>query len=406
VTLRRYIALAIVAVVGATVLLSWVLTSGAVLRPLAREVHQEHLETAVYIAEQVEQGQDPEELGRALGLSARFIEGPPPDAPSGRRWGPHSTEYEGRPIHYPPDRRNVIGVRTEAGWIAVRRELDLGRPGRRLLPALLLVGLAVVGVAGALGRLAVRPLDTVRVGMDRIAGGDLDHRLQVRRGPAELREVATTFNAMADRLEGMLRAEKELMAGVSHDLRTPLTRLQLELALLEDQAPERVEAMRADLDELDGLIEQLLQISRLELGQIDLDPRPLDLHQLALEAGPDEVLGQAFELDGDPSLMVRALSNLVQNARRHAPGAPVRIRFEGRALLVEDEGPGVPEAQRERLFEPFYRVEGSRSRTTGGSGLGLMIVRQVVRLHGGKATAEPGPAGGLRIRLEFEGPWA
>ena len=402
-TLRRYIAVAIVVVVGATVLLSWVLTSRAVLHPLALEVHQEHLETAIYIAEQVDKGQDPELLAAELGVDARFIERPPPDSPHGRRWGPHQTEYEGRSIHYPPDRPNVIGVETAGGWIAVRRDLDLGRPARRLLPALLLVGLAVVAIAAAVGRVAVRPLDTVRVDMDRIAAGDLDHRLQVRRGPAELRAVAHTFNAMADRLSGMLRAEKELMAGVSHDLRTPLTRLQLELALLEDQAPERVRAMRGDLDELDALIEQLLQISRLELGQGSLERQPLDLRQLALDAAPDEVIGQPFPLEGEPSLMARALANLVQNARKHAPDAPVRVRFEGRCVLVEDEGPGVPSELRERLFEPFYRAEGSRNRASGGSGLGLMIVRQVVRLHGGKATAEPRPGGGLRVRLDFEG---
>lgn len=444
-SLRLRIAVGIVLLAAFVTVGIWAVSSRAILRPFAHQVFDAFLDQAVYVAERVEAGEDPEVLGERLGMQVRMIDdlrelprhgrgfgrhrrGHPPrrsdgivperggeafGQPAGRGFPPgfRLIEREGRRIAFPPGPRNRLIIETEQGWVGMRRDLDLERPQRQLRWVLLALGIVVLLVAGGLATAAVRPLTRAREGMERIAAGDMAHRLD-ERGPDELQRVARAFNRMADRIDTLLRTERELMAGMSHELRTPLARLRLETELLRDAgAPaKRVDAMEGDLEELDGLIGQLLHLSRLQLGHQRLAEEPVDLLTLAESAreaadlaGHDvAITGEGGTVHADPVLLERVVLNLLQNAGRYAPeGTRVVVRVDAPRIVVEDEGPGVPEASLPRLFDPFWRAEGSRARETGGLGLGLMFVRQIVELHGGTVVAANRPEGGLRVTVDL-----
>lgn len=399
-SLRARVTLGILLLVGLSGVLLWGVATRAVFRPFADEVFAQFLDTATEVAERVEQGAPPGALGRRLGLVVRIRDRPPPAVGRGRHGRElRAIEHNGRQVLFPPGPRNHVLVETRVGWVSVQRDLDLERPQARLRLALLLVLGLVGGLAAGLASMATKPLTTAREGMERIARGDLSHRLEVT-GPTELRRVAVAFNRMADRIDTLVRTERELMAGMSHDLRTPLSRLRLEVELLRDEgvSERRATAMEGDLAELDGLIGSLLQLSRLQIGLQGLDRQTVDLRVVAQRAAvtaqvQTEILGEGIT-EGDAELLHRAVVNLLQNVRRYA-GDVARVRIAAHQITVEDEGPGVPDEALPRLFEPFWRGEGSRSKSTGGLGLGLMFVRQVAELHGGTASArnlDPGLA--------------
>ncbi len=408
-TLR--LALVLSLVVGATLLITWTAVSRGAIAPFSREVVAAFMDEAVYAAEQVAGGADAATLGAKMGLTIRphSLRRPP------AREGWQLRSYRGHRVAMHRGRgRAVAAVETAAGWVVVQRELDLDAPRRRLRLTVLLVGLGVIGSAALLARRVTRPLERTREAMERVAAGDLDWRLP-ETGPRELVALARSYNAMSARVAELLRSEKALMAGISHELRTPITRLRLELELLWDLGEaalteDRLEAMEGDLAELERLIAELLEISRLELGQQRLSPEPLSLLEIAREAArrcplPQHVLrvtGEGEVLEGDRELLLRAVGNLLQNAGRYAPaGTAVEIAVRGRSLSVLDRGPGVPEEALERIFAPFYRQDPSRSRATGGVGLGLMIARQIAGLHGGRISAHRRPGGGLAVTLEL-----
>jgi signal transduction histidine kinase len=243
--------------------------------------------------------------------------------------------------------------------------------------------------------------------MDTVSRGDLDHRLP-ESGSAEVVAVGVAFNAMTARVQALLTSEKELLAGVSHELRTPITRLRLAVELLRDRdVPGRhLDGMEGDLAELDALIQELLEVSRLQLGQSPLQPSMVDLLSLAQEiAAPHtrvRVHGDPVSLRVDERLVRRAVDNVVRNALSYAPQGDVDVTVSPEGFVVEDRGPGVPQAALSRLFEPFYRVDSSRSRASGGTGVGLRIVQQVCELHGGDAQASLRDGGGLTIRLRLQ----
>jgi signal transduction histidine kinase len=216
---------------------------------------------------------------------------------------------------------------------------------------------------------------------------------------------------MADRVENILRTEKELMAGISHELRTPLARLRLEIELLRDhEVPEkRLDAMENDLAEVDHLIGELLEMSRLALGERHLVEGEVDLMRVAKEAAernplPDHRLiveGEALPLIGDHDRLVRVIGNLIQNAGKYAPkDTEVRVTIDGRKIVVLDRGSGVPPEDLARLFEPFYRGVRAKSKSTG-LGLGLMLSQRIVSLHGGTIEAGNVEGGGLSITIEL-----
>ncbi len=289
-----------------------------------------------------------------------------------------------------------------------------------------LIGLVLIGLMGLLGVFALslyltRPIRRMSESMDRVAQGDLGHRVEVK-GRDEVARMGESFNTMTDRVASMIRGHKELLAGVSHELRSPLARMKISLDLLGNGAdPDRhIRSLDEDLDDLDSMVEELLTASRLDLGTETLRPESLALDELLDEgwrriAADAEASGTSLERDLEPTdlevwadrrLAVRVLGNLLENAVRHAPGSPVNVRaraVDGRVFIsVSDEGPGVPEEALDRLFEPFYRSDPSRSRRTGGTGLGLMIVQRAVDAMGGKVEARPaGEEGGLKIAFDL-----
>ncbi len=226
-------------------------------------------------------------------------------------------------------------------------------------------------------------------------------------GAVEVRRAGAAFLRMRERIDRHIRQRTEMLAGVSHDLRTPLTRLKLELAMLRD-VPATAE-MRADVDEMEGMIEGYLAFARGAAGESAVET---DINALLDEAVADARRQGGvvdFAAIGDlrgrlrPLSLKRCLDNLLGNAQRYAERCTVAATRDGDVIeiIVDDDGPGIPEAEREAAFRPFYRLENSRNQGTGGVGLGLAITRDTVRNQGGDVVLEEAPQGGLRaiIRL-------
>jgi signal transduction histidine kinase len=404
------LALLLSAVVMIAVALAGAVMGGAILRPFTRQVMDVYLDQAVFVAERVARGEDPVALGRELGLELRLRDRPPPTPGAGPLRGRpcRDEERRGHRLVFCRGPRAPVSVETTAGWVTIKRDLDVAEPVERSLPPLLVVMLGLVGVAFYVARVATKPLLRTTRAVAKVAAGDLDERLPTDEGPRELREAAETFNAMTRRLRQMLETERALMAGVSHELRTPLARLRLGLELLPQDAvpPARRAAMERDLEELDALIGELLEASRLSVAERRLELGETDLFHVAEDAvarvdddpGTPIVLGgSGASIDGDHERLVRVVVNLIRNARRHAASSPeIQVRVAGTTLTVDDRGPGVPEAELERIFQPFYRSGGA---SPGGVGLGLALARQITLLHGGELRASNRDGGGLRMTL-------
>jgi signal transduction histidine kinase len=399
------LALLLSAVVGTTVFLAWVVTGRAVIAPFAREVMAVYLDHAVLIAEQVAAGEDPKILEDKLGLEIRLRDRPPP--PSSGRSKRRCTEeaHGGHRMVWCRGPRAPVWVETPKGWVHIKRDLDVAKPEGRAGVFLLLISLVVIGASVGVALIATRPIAKMQRAMSRIAEGDLAHRLPLD-GAKDLRAAASTFNRMADRVGEMLKTERSLMAGISHELRTPLARLRLELEILADQAavPERrQQAMTTDLDQIDALIGEMLEISRLSIGERTLSRQRLAWRSIAEEAARrPELAGRTVAIEGDGEVvgdrdrLVRVVANLVTNAAKYSPAdQPIEVRIEGSTLEVLDRGPGVLEAEIPRIFEPFYRGKSGPS----GLGLGLMIAHQIVTLHGGTIHAQNREGGGLKVRV-------
>ena len=262
-----------------------------------------------------------------------------------------------------------------------------------LLTALFLVRRVTVPLA--------RAVDATR----RVGAGELPEPLP-ETGPAELAELARRFNAMAAEVRELLDNRTTLLAGISHDLRTPMTRMQLNLELLrDDPKPARIDRALADLADMNKLIAGYLELARSTQPQARLrfDLAVL-LEEVAADAGLDWPATAPCEVEAGRLALRQIVANLVQNAQRYGGGSPVELALEcdkrGARVIVRDSGPGIPDDQLEKVFRPFYRLEASRSQATGGTGLGLAIVRQLAEAHGCRITLANRPAGGLEAVLE------
>jgi len=224
--------------------------------------------------------------------------------------------------------------------------------------------------------------------------------------------LAASFNRSAQRIEELIAAHRLLLANCSHELRTPLARIGVAASLLGDNADARTrEELKRDIAELDHLIEEILLASRLE-ATTGLERRePVDLLALAAEEGAHydtEAEGEPVMVEGDRLLLRRLVRNLLENARRYAGDGPIELsvarqkgREGDRAILdVRDHGPGVAPAERERIFEPFYRPAATRE-TGRGSGLGLALVRDIAGRHGGSVICLAADGGGSRFRVDL-----
>jgi two-component system OmpR family sensor kinase len=305
----------------------------------------------------------------------------------------------------------------------------LSRPA--LILSLLLVMFAFP--AAILARRISRPVERLTEAARRLGAGDLTARVPPgkvgrwwRRDPSgdELADLTRAFNDMAERIERLIAGQKELMANISHELRSPLTRIRVALELLprNGATQARLADVETDLDELERLIEDVLTASRLEATGLPPHPELVEAQQLLEDLverarldprlGPDSVRiapGSPVELEADPALLRRALWNLVDNAAKYGapPVALSAQRHNGSVeLSVSDEGPGIPQEERERVLAPFYQMD--RARTPGrparGFGLGLTLASRVAQVHHGNITIGPaetinGAERGCRVTL-------
>jgi signal transduction histidine kinase len=271
------------------------------------------------------------------------------------------------------------------------------RPGRWGLTALFVIAIAVAFGAWPITRRLTRRLERLKAGVDQLGEGDLAARVKVE-GKDEVAALAASFNRSASRIEELIRSHKMLLANASHELRTPLTRIKMALAMSPTEA-QRAQ-LKADIDELDQLIGEILLASRLDAVRAAQRSEEIDLLALAAEeAARDGVTvgGASVTVRGERPLLRRMVRNLIDNARRHGSDAAPEVTVRGERgyawLEVRDHGPGVPEAERERIFEPFYRLAGS-AETGRGSGLGLTLVRQIARHHRGDVRCGAATGGG------------
>ena len=271
------------------------------------------------------------------------------------------------------------------------------------------LGLALVlfGLAIWFMRRELVPIEHLGVAADALGKGRDVPDFAFSGGTREVRNAATAFHTMRIRLRRSIQQRTEMLAGVSHDLRTPLTRMKLSLALLPD-SPETRE-LAGDVDDMQRMIEGYLAFAR---GEGDEDPVMSDLSEILEDVAAGARHGSAtlevawkgdMNVELRPIAIKRCLTNIVSNAQRYA--SEIRIEaVRGRTtveITIDDNGPGIPPENYEDVFRPFFRLDQSRNAATGGVGLGLSIARDVARSHGGEVTLAPSPLGGLRVTVRI-----
>jgi signal transduction histidine kinase len=270
-------------------------------------------------------------------------------------------------------------------------------PGLVLVLVLLFVAIAL-GAFPVVRRLT-RRLEALKQGVERFGAGALNHRVDDG-GRDEVAAVASSFNRAAERIELLVQSHRSLLANASHELRSPLARLKMAVTMLDAAAPDARAKLQAEIEtnirELDALVEEVLLASRLDAREAPLARETVDLVALAAEEAArvraDLDSGVAtLSVSGDERLLRRALRNLLENARRYGGDGDVTVELATTGNAVEirvcDRGPGVVEAMRERIFEPFFRLPGHAERE-GGVGLGLSLVRQIAERHGGSVRCD------------------
>ena len=267
----------------------------------------------------------------------------------------------------------------------------------------LVIGLLSVVAA----RRLAEPIDDFARAAEQLGTGQ-DVSPLAERGPRELRVATRAFNQMQERLRRFLEDRTRMLAAISHDLRTPLARLRLRAEFIEDE-DQRAET-RADLDAMSQMIRATLDFARDDAQReqanlVDLGVLVADICDDIAELGGDVSLADASHISARcrPTAIRRAVANLVENAVKYGGGARVELVREanGVVIVVDDHGPGIPVDEQERVFAPFYRLEQSRNRDTGGVGLGLAVSRNIAREHGGDVKLSNRTPSGLRARLEL-----
>jgi signal transduction histidine kinase len=280
-------------------------------------------------------------------------------------------------------------------------------PGTFAMMTLALFVLAIVTVAMVVAARMTRPLRTLGNAAEWLSR-DLDAPPLPETGSREMRKAAAAFNTMQERLRGMVDDRSLMLAALSHDLRTVITRLRLRAEDIEDEV-QRAKALE-DLSDMEVMLKESLDAAR---GETSREPhQKVDLAALVKSLVDDLAdAGKAVAYEGPERLVLqcrpvalrRALSNLVDNAIRYGGSADLFLRLEGGMALIEvaDRGPGIPEGEREAMFRPFMRGDPSRNRATGGTGLGLGVARSILRAHGGDVTLADRPGGGLIARASL-----
>jgi signal transduction histidine kinase len=315
----------------------------------------------------------------------------------------------------------AVGVTVLVQTVGLRTGLPLWAVG-------LASGALALGMVQLLARGMTSPLREMVSATRAMARGDYSRRVTAT-SRDEVGELARAFNTMAGELAEIDRLRRDLVANVSHELRTPISALQAVLENLVDDVeppdPDTLRTMLAQVQRLGRLVEQLLDLSRLESGAVPLERRHFEIGPLLDQAVEESrvhadrgmerdvrlsvgVDPTSLKLDGDPERIHQVVANLLENAIRYSPPGgrvDVRARRNGAGVVIEvaDQGPGIPPHEAGRVFERFYRADPSRTSGDGGSGLGLAIARWVVELHGGRIRAEPNVPHGCRVVVSLPG---
>ncbi len=319
----------------------------------------------------------------------RLMERPPHDERSRRFWRSRYVGFQAQ-------------VQLKSGeWLIFHRPVpqDMQSRHNKLIAYLAILVISIVLLSFIAVRYVTKPLKLLANAADDL-GRDIQSPPLDEKGPAEVRRAARAFNTMQRRLRRYIDDRGEILAAVSHDLKTPITRLRLRTEMLADEKLQQ--KFNQDLDDMEQMVNATLDFMRgTESSE---KPVPVDITAM-LEALRDDMvdLGSKVELEqielkpyrGRPLLLKRCFINLIENAVRYAGEVNIRVEQgkEQLQIIIADKGPGIPEAERERIFKPFVRGEASRSRDTGGTGLGLSIARNIVRAHGGELTLRSGKDG-------------
>jgi signal transduction histidine kinase len=312
---------------------------------------------------------------------------------------------------------NYVGSADDVLW-ARNLPIDIGLALKIEAVRYIIVALALLIPIALWSRSHWMGLQVLSNVADAVGAGDLAARARLDPG-ASIYPLAERMNHMAGRIESLLESQRNLLHSVSHELRTPIARLEFALELLRARAADpaleaRIGAMEGDLAELNGLVTELLNMSKLDSKKA-LQPETFALapalHDCIAALPPKacaphaELPPQLGEITADRRLLARAIGNLLRNAQKYCEGKVVLSarRADGVQIMVDDDGPGIPEEERGRIFEPFYRLDRSRDRATGGFGLGLSIAYKAVALHGGTLTVEKSPLGGARFVISLPG---
>ena len=350
-------------------------------------------------------------------------EGPPRPPPPGLR-------LDGGGLPPPPRRFRPIEVHSGAlgrssfavsmrfadqGWLNLTIRMPPPRPWHsdNFLVAFLAMSLAAALMTWWAVRRLTRPVTDLAAAAERLGRGVNAPPLP-ENGPREVATAAAAFNTMASNIRRFVADRTQMLAAISHDLRTPITRLRLRAEFLEDD--DQRAKMLADLAEMEAMIAATLTFARDDAanepaGAVDLASLARTVLDEAVDMSPDHAGRIAYAgpehlvLQLRPVAMKRALANLVGNALKYGDAARLTLeqRDHGAVLILDDDGPGIPKAEQEAVFQPFRRVEASRNRETGGTGLGLTIARSILRAHGGDVTLSNREGGGLRVVARLPG---
>ena len=268
------------------------------------------------------------------------------------------------------------------------------------------VSLILFAIATLFMRNQVRPIRRLAMAANRFGRG-LDVPDFKPAGALEVRQAASAFNLMRERIQRQISQRTDMLAGVSHDLKTPLTRIKLQLAMLKDN-PD-IASIQTDVIDMETMLEGYLAFARGEGGEGAVETNLSDLLREVAEGARREGAAVDLHIEGEMVLPLRrdafrrCLTNLVSNSMLHAEHIAIRAgrREAGVVMTIDDDGPGIPVERREEVFRPFYRLDTSRNRETGGVGLGLSISRDVIRGHGGEIALDDSPLGGLRVRIRL-----
>lgn len=399
-----------------TVLIAWFVIGFGMFRPLRKKMLDSRADIVATVASEVELATFPRkrviEFEKKLHLEIKIRKRRPEPSRKARR-KTLEIERDGYKIFSRPGRETPmmteIHIEGETLYLLIRFPPDLHEAERQSLWGFLIVFIIVGSAGWFLSRWMFEPLKKASLAMEQIAEGNFFHRVTDDIGPAK-----DAFNAMADKVQTLIFGQRQLISSISHELRTPLTRLRLHTEILKGEiSSDKLHSINQDIDELDELVEMMLLSAKMEQGKFALRLVQVKILDLVLDGLGKVELGERYlKLDVDPELEVQAdrtllfriVLNLLSNIGRYTPqdctvSISAKTKDEHVELVVADTGSGVSDDFLTEIFEPFSREETSRAKMTGGWGLGLGFVKNVVELHQGRITIEHNHPMGLLVRV-------